>query len=1120
MDPNPATLTPPPFTPEPPTGTGSGDHATAWESAQEPSPLTATSAPGSGERPAPVAFAPHFTQGQVVADRYRILDFVARGGMGEVYEALDLDLNERLALKVLSRELSQSDEALYRFKRELSLARKVTHPNVCRTYDFFQHSEATGERIACLSMELLQGETLSQRLAREGRMDPALVRNLSQQAAAGLEAAHAAGVVHRDLKPSNIMLVKGSSGETSLRAVVTDFGLAFSQENAEKGSQRFLGTPAYMSPEQVEYHPITTRSDIYSLGLVIFEMLTGRVAFQGSNAISAATRRLKEPPPAARLLVPDLDPFWDGVLAKCLALKLEDRFASASDLLQALEEDAPRLLPLPRRPKRLLRTALAASLLFGGGAFAAWATTRGTAPWSRALGFIHHRPTLAVLGFKNLGPEGVAWRSTALAEMLGTELGLDGKLRLIPGEDVARMKVELGIQEDGPLDRALLGRIRARLGVDLVVVGSYLDSGTTGTFRVDMRLLDARSGEVKGLLRQEGRDQDILAVVHGAGMNLRTRLGLPNDSPQQLEGLVAAYPKDPEGMRLYALGLEKLRRLEPKEAIPLLERALALDTSCALVHTALADAWSQLGYDLKAKEQAQTALACASGLAREDRLKVEGRHAAIHRSWEKAAEAYRALFGFFPDNVEYGLGLAAALREGNQAQEAGRTLVALGKGLPGGKGDARIHLEAAELALSTGDVPKAIAQASRCRDEATRSGAGLLAARAQVRLATFLGLSGEFEAANREAASAAATFQHHGDRRGQASALHAGMVLDEMIGAFAKGKAAAKALDRLGSSLGNRRLQGQAEYMQALFDIERGAATESLLHSSESTRIFEEIGERQLAFIPLVLQMRALLYQGKLSAAGQMAARCEEIYRQTRNDRHLSFLRDLQGFLALAAGKLPEAEAHLSAGVALARKFSLPEEMVVGFEGLTLLHTWKGNRVQASQAILDAETYLATKTFRPGVAAIKFSDGFRAMEAGDSLKAIASAQAAGELYRAMGQPDGEARVRVLRSRGLLAKGDLDGAVKALEGAKGQAHGTDSFDLRMEFALQSGRLAAAQRKAGESRKWLGQAEALATRTGHVPLLLQSQILQASLDPKDHSRHQRLKEKAARLGLSLL
>jgi len=283
--------------------------------------------------------------GETVGGRYRVLERIGKGGMGEVYAAKDLDLEDRVALKVIRTEGAEDPSLLERFKREIVLARRISHPNVCRVFDGGVYRRTDGDEaqeIRYLTMEMLDGETLTRRIERKGRISTGVALGLVRQMASGLAAAHAAGVVHRDLKSDNIFLVSGPSGQT--RVVITDFGLARNLQIDDKTSitEGFIGTPAYMSPEQVDgSHPVTPASDLYSLGVVLYEMITGLLPFGGGTPLAVAQKRLTHSPIPPSRYVPELEPRWEISILRCLSREPQDRYATPEELIDALHPTRP-----------------------------------------------------------------------------------------------------------------------------------------------------------------------------------------------------------------------------------------------------------------------------------------------------------------------------------------------------------------------------------------------------------------------------------------------------------------------------------------------------------------------------------------------------------------------------------------------------------------------------------------------------------------------------------------------------------------------------------------------------------------------------------------------------------
>ncbi len=281
-----------------------------------------------------------FELDEVLCRRFQVERFIGEGGMGEVYAAKDLELGGKVALKTL-RPALYNDSLLALFKQEILMARKVTHENVARMHDLFFHEpreEKEQRAIAFLSMELLEGETLAERIDRLGPMRESEALPIAKQIAEGLARAHAVGVIHRDFKSGNIMLVEEPGGP--VRAAITDFGLARLQSasnvSVSEGSDSGVcleGTPAYIAPEQLTASTISPAVDVYAMGVVLFEMVTGKLPFAGGSAREVAERRLTEDAPSPRIFVPHLDTRWDSAIQACLRRQPESRPQSPLDVI-------------------------------------------------------------------------------------------------------------------------------------------------------------------------------------------------------------------------------------------------------------------------------------------------------------------------------------------------------------------------------------------------------------------------------------------------------------------------------------------------------------------------------------------------------------------------------------------------------------------------------------------------------------------------------------------------------------------------------------------------------------------------------------------------------------------
>jgi hypothetical protein len=336
------------------------DHLEACESCQAllAAEMRALAQPVSTDAGASATLIPLET---LVGGRYRIKRFIARGGMGEVYVAWDTLLAERVALKTLNPLATAADQvkASARFRQEVQLSRRVADPHVCRIYEFGQHLVPGFGGLSYLTMEFIEGQTLGARLRKGPRLEMAEVLELGRQLLRGLGAAHRVGVLHRDFKSDNVMLRAQPPGPAATpQAVIMDFGLArLLADEAQRltNSHELVGSAAYMAPEQLEDGAsLSAATDIYAFGVVLFEMLTGHLPFDGKSALATALRRLSHPAPPPSNHVPGLSREWDALVLRCLERDPSRRFLSTTEVAVALEAVASRPVVVANARRRSL----------------------------------------------------------------------------------------------------------------------------------------------------------------------------------------------------------------------------------------------------------------------------------------------------------------------------------------------------------------------------------------------------------------------------------------------------------------------------------------------------------------------------------------------------------------------------------------------------------------------------------------------------------------------------------------------------------------------------------------------------------------------------------------------
>ncbi|HEY2943204.1 MAG TPA: tetratricopeptide repeat protein [Vicinamibacteria bacterium] len=1040
--------------------------------------------PASPPSPPAHGRAPAFATGQVLAGRFRIVRFLAHGGMGEVYEAEDVEVRSPVALKTVRPEVAAEPQVIERFRRELLLSRRVTHPNVCRIFDVFHHRPEPGAEDAptiFLVMELLAGETLAARLRRQGRMSTEEALPIVVQMTAALAAAHRAGIVHRDFKSGNVMLVPTETQDT--RTVVTDFGLARAvgaldiSTSSLTGSGGMVGTSAYMAPEQVEGGDVTPAADIYALGVVIYEMVTATKPFVGDSPFSTALRRLKEPAPSPRLRVPDLDPVWEAVILRSLSRDPADRFARVEEVASALTGHAsmavaPRQAPRRRRRVASVAAALVTIAVSSLGYLAAvgrkaqspgYGTAALVAPFTA-------RRSVALIGFKNLsGRDDAAWLSTALAEMLATELAAGSKLRTIPAENVARMKIDLTLADTESLGKDTLRLVRSNLGTDLVVLGSYLSLGrdSGGRIRLDLRIQDAAAGETIASVAEVGTEAELFDLVSRAGSHLRERLGVEPLSAAEVQAVASSRPASGEALRLYAEGLASLRLLDARKARDLLEKAVAADPSYALAHAALAQAWSALGYDAKAKEEARTAFDLSSGLSREETLWIEARYRETAKEWPRAVEVYRSLVSLFPDNLDYGLQLASAQGSAGKANDALVTIASLRRLRAPSSEDARIDLVEADAKNALSDYKSAQAAAARAVEKGREQHARLLVARALSRSGRILDELGDKQAAiaaleearriytaAQDAAGVARTLVDLGfSRWTSGDPVEAQKMYDSALGIFHR--------------IGDQRGTAVALNSFAIFRWREGRVDEARRAWEQSLAAYREIGDRP-GIARLLNNIAALVeMQGDLPRAASMYEEALATQREAGDRGAMAVALQNVGRIASERGDLGRALNNYDQALAINRATGERSSIASSLHRIAEVMYAEGNLTEArkkEEEALAILVQLGEELFTPEA---RVALARVAIEEGRAAEAEAMARQAAQTFSKHKASDFEAAAQGLLADALLAQGKLAEARRAAARAMSLAGKSHSQRVRLSVAIVNARVRAAGRSPADT-----------------------------------------------------
>lgn len=592
----------------------------------------------------PTAFDPEtgdqsLQPGDMVGGRYEIVKLLGEGGMGAVYRARDAELDRTVALKVIRPELARNEQVLRRFKQELILARQVTHRNIIRIFDL-GHSE--GMRF--ITMEYIEGEDLSSLLARRGRLPAAEAAAIITQVARGLEAAHAEGVVHRDLKPQNIML--DPSGKVS----VMDFGIARSVDAA--GMTRtgaLMGTPTYMSPEQAQGQKVDARSDLYTLGIIFYELLTGSAPFEANSAMATLVRRIQEKPKGPMEAEPSVPKRINEVVLKLLAVRPEDRYQSAAEILRDLDAwEAARTgrtivagAPAGRGeslPVKILAGALVAMLgvvvwLYIHRAGGAGKVPAPVQPLSILVADFHNGTGDPVFDGTLEPAIGLAMEGAPFISAYARGTARRIAQQLQPGAT--------------GLDAGLAMAVARQQGIAAVITGDIEKKGSG--YEIAVKAVDPMKDQTILARSVTARSkQDVMAAAGRLATPIRKKLGDQTPDAVQIAAAETYGTPSLEAAQSYAQGQDAQWAGNPDAAIKAYLRAVALDPNMGRAYAGIAANYRTLGNRAEAEKYYQLAISKIDRMSEREQLRTYGSYYLFRGNYDQASQKLAELTRKFP----------------------------------------------------------------------------------------------------------------------------------------------------------------------------------------------------------------------------------------------------------------------------------------------------------------------------------------------------------------------------------------------------------------------------------------------------------------------------------------
>jgi eukaryotic-like serine/threonine-protein kinase len=1000
--------------------------------------------------------------GELVAGRYRIEALAGVGGIGIVYRARDERLGVPVALKVLRAERSGDPRVIRRLEQEIVLARQVTHRNVVRIHDLGEAGE-----LSFLTMDFVEGRSLKQILEDEGPLDAARASAIARDLAEALAAAHQEGVVHRDLKPANVLIAADG------RAMVTDFGVARSLAGAgltRAGS--IIGTPHYLAPEQARGQEVDGRADIYALGLMMFEMLTGVLPFRGETLEELLAQRVTGGLCRLEALPPGTPGWLREIIVRCLAADPAQRYPDAAEL--ATDLAAGRARSWSARPSRaVLAGGLAALVLLVSAAVALHFAGREDAPPAAGPARM-----VALLPATNLtGHAELDWLSTGLADILAQELAESRRLQVVDSLRVFRTVEHLGLdlRSLGPTDLQRLGEL---LDVDHLVLGTVRLAEER--IRAELRVSDVRlpveraptiTGEVVGL------DQ-LFALAEDLGGRLRQALAV--------DPVVTGAPAvsaDPAAMAAYAAGLEYLLQGDSLAAAPMLEQAVELDADFPASWVRLAMAYEQLGYRDRALAAAREAVERLGEHPGRVALEARAREAVLSGDFDRARQALGLLVEHYPHDLEAQVALAEALGEHGLMDEA-RTRLA--KVVAASPNHPRAWFLLGKYAILAGDSRAAVDD-YLVRALVIQNRLGSRQARADVQNALGIAYAqlGEYPLAKERYREAIVLRRDIGDERGTASATANLARLSLRDGEFDEARAGLQAALDTFERIGDRRAAASLYNEIGFLEEQRGAYRDALENYRRALALLRDSGDQRSLAETYNNVAFGYYLLGKLDDAAVFGTQAMQLYDAAGNRHGMMIVGQTLGLLELGRGNWDAAARSLLQVVELGRELGDTHAEAMALGNLGRIAQFQGRFGAADRAYRDALAVLQPLEDARGLLEFTLCLADLAFSLGLHAEGAAALDEAASWLDAASNLEQQAEWLRLRGRSLLLAGELPAARHQLAEAVEKAARSGSVLARLNAGLAQ---AEAQLAIGEAHAVIAELEALQREAREVGFLV--------------------------------
>ncbi|AXC12873.1 Serine/threonine-protein kinase PknB [Acidisarcina polymorpha] len=938
------------------------------------------------------AGVPILEVGTVLGQRYEILHILGIGGMGAVYQARDLELSRIVAVKVIRPDLAGNQSIIDRFKQELILATQVTHKNVVRIYDL---GESDGMKF--ITMEFVEGQDLRSLIQERTKLSPVEAVEIMQQVCRALEAAHAVGVIHRDLKPQNIMR------DVNGRVVVMDFGLARTLgSDGMTQSGALVGTMEYMSPEQALAKELDQRSDIFSLGVIFYELLSGAIPFRADSALASLIKRTQERVVPVSELDDTIPAPLSAIVTRCLERDLAERYQTSAQLLADLEAWQGRraISEAPPARKENAKQGLGknAWLLIGSGVVAILlalaiggyfvlrpaakpeTSTRGAA--------VNPAFTLAVLPLHNAsGDPKLDWLGPYLADTLSTDIGQSEQLHTISSGRLHQVMSDLQVQPGTIVDADMLRHVVDLTGTDIAVSGQYVRLGDQ--IQIDASVRDFKHTRTVAVKATAASDRALPAAIDALADEVRKSLAFSSSEVNKLQNQAfKPTSQSLDALRDFNQGLELMRVGRNIEASSSFQSAVEADPQFALAYSALGQTRASLGHEADAQQSSRRAveLASSENLPQLESSLIAAAHATILDDSKKAIGIYESLAQSMPSNVDvqYALGT---------------------------------------LYSDTGDYPKARAQFTKILEADPKNVIALW------QLGIVEGQSGQPQAAL-DPLSKAEYLTIQTDNKEQHAMILLSMGITYRL--LQKRDEALRYFDEaiaISEKIGQKRAVAAGLDETAQMQLDMGKSDEALANYKKALALFQQIGSNKEAGDALIDMAGVYQARDQNDQALQLFRQALQVERDAGDQNNEALCLNDIGDLHLAKGDTESAFTYFQQALQLGEKIEVPQRIAEPLQGLGSAYTMTGQYDQALSSLKRALDIWRSNGNALGVASTQSQMGLIFGYQARFGAAVDSIQSAVKGFEALGDKSTDAAmalVNLAEALGRAGRGDEAG----------------------------------------------------------------------------------------------